>query len=204
MPVRCLFQKQVMQEWRERFFLQGQLSVLILILVSIPPHVTAEAHERLSFCQKWRWQVTAKHACILCIWLCIKWHGAWLNGIHRTQCCGVRSSFKRHQPCQYCKYTTLVTNQNAPLKASHSCRISSEHSESARERRTALYKNNPLQQLHELWSLLCLFDVFQELINSLVCWLFTEYGSLPRFWSTERNKSYPITETHTQKHKDNL
>ena len=187
MPVRCLFQKQVMQEWRERFFLQGQLSVLILILVSIPPHVTAEAHERLSFCQKWRWQVTAKHSCILCIWLCIKWHGAWLNGIHRTQCCGVRSSFKRHQPCQYCKYTTLVTNQNAPLKASHSCRISSEHSESAQEQRTALYKNSPLQQLHEIVQELCESrggrPELSVLTSLLVSVDVTNYWTMLRHWS---------------------
>ena len=38
-----------------------------------------------SFCQKCRWQVTAKHAYTLCmLWLCMKWHGAWLDGVHRT------------------------------------------------------------------------------------------------------------------------
>ena len=37
-----------------------------------------------SFCQKCRWQVTAKHAYTLRMWLCMKWHGAWLYGVHRT------------------------------------------------------------------------------------------------------------------------
>ena len=37
-----------------------------------------------SFCQKCRWQVTAKHAYTLRMWLCMKWHGAWLHGVHRT------------------------------------------------------------------------------------------------------------------------
>ena len=35
---------------------------------------------RRSFCQKRRWQVTAKYACILRMRLCRKWHGAWLFG----------------------------------------------------------------------------------------------------------------------------
>ena len=41
-----------------------------------------------SFCQKCRWQVTAKHTYTLPMWLWMKWHcnlaGAWLNGVHRT------------------------------------------------------------------------------------------------------------------------
>ena len=48
-------------EWWENFVLQGQLSVLILISVSIPPHVTTVAYKKSqSFHQKCRWQVTAK------------------------------------------------------------------------------------------------------------------------------------------------
>ena len=74
-----------LQERWENFLLQGWLSVLTLILVSIPPHVTAVAHKRSqSFCQKCRWQVSAKHAYTLHMWLCMKWHGAWLYGVHRT------------------------------------------------------------------------------------------------------------------------
>ena len=43
------------------------------------PCVTTGACERSrSFCQKCRWQVTAKHAYTLCMWLRMKWHGAWL------------------------------------------------------------------------------------------------------------------------------
>ena len=49
------------------------------------PHVTTVARKRSqSFCQKCRWQVTAKHAYTLHMWLCMKWHGAWLYGVHRT------------------------------------------------------------------------------------------------------------------------
>ena len=67
------------------FLLQGWLSVLTLISVSFPPCVTAVARKRpQSFCQKCRWQVTAKHAYTLSMWLCMKWHGAWLYGVHRT------------------------------------------------------------------------------------------------------------------------
>ena len=49
------------------------------------PCVTAIARKRSrSFCQKCRWQVTAKHTYILHMWLCMKWHGAWSYGVHRT------------------------------------------------------------------------------------------------------------------------
>ena len=49
------------------------------------PRVTAVARKRSrSFCQKCRWQVTAKHAYTFPMWLCMKWHGAWLYGVHRT------------------------------------------------------------------------------------------------------------------------
>ena len=44
------------------------------------------------------------------------------------------SSFMWHQPCQRCKYTTSVDSQKTRYKkASHSCRITSERSESALE-----------------------------------------------------------------------
>ena len=36
----------------------------------------------------------------------MKWHGAWWYGVHRTHWDG--SSFMWHQPCQCCRYTTLV------------------------------------------------------------------------------------------------
>ena len=40
------------------------------------PRLTAVARKRpRSFCQKRRWQVTAKHAYTLRMWLCMKWHG---------------------------------------------------------------------------------------------------------------------------------
>ena len=59
------------------------------------PCVTAVACKRSrSFCQKCRWQVTAKYADTLHMWLCMKRHGAWLHGVHRTctemaaVCCG--------------------------------------------------------------------------------------------------------------------
>ena len=71
-----------LQEWRENFLLQGQLSVLTVISVSVPPPVARKRPR--SFRQKCRWQVIAKHAYTLRMWLCMKWHGAWLYGVHRT------------------------------------------------------------------------------------------------------------------------
>ena len=69
----------------------------LLFWYSFHPRVTAVARKRpRSFSQKCRWQVTAKHACTLRMWLCMKWHSAWLYGVHRTRRDG--SSFMWHQP----------------------------------------------------------------------------------------------------------
>ena len=104
-----------LQEQRENFLLQGQLSALILISVSVPPRVTTVACKRSwSFCQKRRWLATVKHACTWCMWLCMKWHGAWLYGVHRMHQDG--SSFRWHQPCQCHKYTTSVDIEKACYK----------------------------------------------------------------------------------------
>ena len=51
------------QERRENFLLLSQLCVLTLIRCPLHPRVTAVARKRpRSFCQKYRWQVTRKHA----------------------------------------------------------------------------------------------------------------------------------------------
>ena len=65
----------------------SRVSSLCWLIFRYPfhPRVIAVAHKRpRSFCQKCRWQVTAKHAYTLRMWLCIKWHGACLYGVHRT------------------------------------------------------------------------------------------------------------------------
>jgi len=50
-------------------------------LLTYPPRVTALAHKRSwPFCQKCKWQVTAKHTCNLCMWLGMKWHCELLHG----------------------------------------------------------------------------------------------------------------------------
>ena len=78
--------------------------------------ISAVARKRpWSFCQKCRWQVTAKYAGTLRMWLCTKWHGAWLYGVHRTHRDG--SSFTWHQPCQRFKYTTYVDIQKRAIKS---------------------------------------------------------------------------------------
>ena len=92
------------------FFSRVNFLCWLLFRYPFHPRVTAVARKRpRSFCQKRRWQVTAKHAYTLRMWLCMKWHGAWLYGVHRTRRDG--SSFLWHQPCQRCKYTTSVDIQ---------------------------------------------------------------------------------------------
>ena len=60
----------------DRFYIALiELSVYIYTIFRYPfhPRVTAVARKRSrSFCQKCRWQVTAKHAYTLRMWLCMK------------------------------------------------------------------------------------------------------------------------------------
>ena len=97
-----------------------------------------------SFCQKCRWQVTAKHAYTLCmLWLCMKWHGAWLDGVHRTCAetgtvsCGTSHASAVNPPLWW-------NLKKKKKRASHSCRIACEHMQRvcSRERRTALCKHS--------------------------------------------------------------
>ena len=68
------------------FFSRVNFLCWLLFRYLFHPRVTTVARKRSqSFCQKHRWQVTAKHAYTLCMWLCMKWHGAWLYGVHRTR-----------------------------------------------------------------------------------------------------------------------
>ena len=126
------------------FFSRVNFLCWLLFRYPFHPRVTAVARKRPRLsCQKRRWQVTAKHAYTLRMWLCMKWHGAWLYGVHRTRRDWLSGSrFSWHQPCQRCKYTTSVDIQKRAIKTIHSCRITCERSESVRERRIALYKSD--------------------------------------------------------------
>ena len=58
------------------FFSRVNFLCWLLFRYPFHPRITAVARKRSrSFCQKCRWQVTAKHAYTLCMWLCMKWHG---------------------------------------------------------------------------------------------------------------------------------
>ena len=101
---------------RRIFFSRVNFLCWLLFWYPLHPRVTAVARKRpRSFCQKCRWQVTAKHTCTLCMWLCMKWHGAWLYGVHRMRRDG--SSFMWHQPFQRCKYTTSMDIQKHAIKS---------------------------------------------------------------------------------------
>ena len=70
---------------RRSFFSMVDFLCWLLFRYLVHPCVTAAARKRpRSFCQKCRWQVIAKHAYTLRMWLCMKWHGAWLYGAHST------------------------------------------------------------------------------------------------------------------------
>ena len=108
--------------WNGRRIFFSRVNFLCWLLFRYPfqPRITAVAHKRSrSFCQKCRWQVTAKHAYTLGTWLCMKWHGAWLYGVHRAcaETAAVTCGTSHLTAKQCCKYTTSVDIQNALLKA---------------------------------------------------------------------------------------
>ena len=79
------------------------------------PCVTKVAHKRSwSFCQKCRWQVTAKHTSTLCMWLNL--HEVTWHGVHNAPI-----SLGMHQPCNnqtiLDTHTTSVDIQNMLQKA---------------------------------------------------------------------------------------
>ena len=132
--------------WSGGRIFYSRVNFLCWLLFRYPfhPRVTAVARKRpWSFCQKRRWQVTAKHAYTLHMalhevtWCMVVW--CTQNAQRLNLSC---SRFLWHQPCQHCKYTTSVDIQNRTTKTIHSCRITCERSESARERRIALYQSD--------------------------------------------------------------
>ena len=130
-PSQLLQQQWPMHQWLERrtrdwkvagsnpcrsggriFFFKVDFLCWLLFRYPFYPRVTAVARKKSrSFCQKCRWQVTAKHAYTLRLWLCMKWYGAWLYGVHSTcaetaavSCGTLRWIFKKT------RYKNLVTH----------------------------------------------------------------------------------------------
>ena len=79
----------------------------------------------------------------------MKWHGAWLYGVHRgcaemaTVSCGTSNASAVSTPL---RWIFEGGKKKRKKEASHSYRITCECNESARERRTALYKSDQQQQ----------------------------------------------------------
>ena len=93
-----------LQEWRENF-LRVNFLCWLLFRYLFHPHVTAVALKRpWSFCQKCRWQVTAKHAYTLHMWLCMKWHGCMVYTEHAEMeavSCGTSHASTVSTPLQW-------------------------------------------------------------------------------------------------------
>ena len=68
------------KQW-ENVLLRSQLSVLTLFQYPFHPNATTVTYKRSGlYCHKCRWQVSAKHTCILHTWLQIKWHCKLVHG----------------------------------------------------------------------------------------------------------------------------
>ena len=139
---------------RQNLLLQGQLPVLTgstfcadsyFSIRSTPVLPQQHVKKSRSCCQKCRsgrLRYTRMHNTYVALhevtWCMVVW---CTQNLRRDG-----SSFMWHQPCQCCKYTTSVDSKTR-YKAIHSCRITCERNESARERRIALYKSDE-QHLH--------------------------------------------------------
>ena len=127
--------------WSGRIIFFSRVDFLCWLLFQylFHPRVTTVARKRFqSFCQKCRWQVTAKtriHLTYVALhevtWCMVVW---CTQNLHRDSC-----SFMWHQPCKRCKNTTSVDIQKTHYKASHSCRTTRKRSESAQESREWRY-----------------------------------------------------------------
>ena len=133
--------------WSGGIIFFSRVDFLCWLLFRYPfyPRVTAVARKRSrSFCQKCRWQVTAKHANTLRMWLCMKWHGPWLYGVHRTCAetaavsCSTSHASAVSTPLRWIfrkRAIKLVTHVDH-MRAQWVC---------SRERRIALYKRSSIQ-----------------------------------------------------------
>ena len=83
------------------FFSRVNFLCWLLFQYPFHPRVTAVARKRsLSFCQKSRWQVPAKHTYTLPMWLWMKWHCNLVHGwMVYTELAPKRQHFTWHQPC---------------------------------------------------------------------------------------------------------
>ena len=138
------------------FFSRVNFPCWLLFWYPFQPRVTAVACQRSwSFCEKCRWQVTAKHTYTLRMWLHIKWHCKLVHVcIVYTE--PVLRWWQFHMaPAKQLPNSTVSTPLQLKKKfkdrkksavkketvahlESHWCKCS----ESAREQRVALYKSN--------------------------------------------------------------
>ena len=118
------------------FFSRVDFLCWFLFRYPFHPRVTTAARKRPQpFCQKRRWQVTAKHAYTLCMWLCMKWHEAWLYGVHRTWAemaavsCGTSHASAVGTPLQWIfkKRTIKLVTHRTTCERSESAQESGEY-----------------------------------------------------------------------------
>ena len=126
------------------FFSRVDFLCWLLFRYPFHPRVTAVARKRSrSFCQKCRWQVTAKHAYTLRIWLCLKWHGAWLYGVHRTCAEMAAVSYGTSHASAVSTPLRWIVKNKICYKASHSSRTTCHSSGAVWESRWTSWAVRP-------------------------------------------------------------
>ena len=83
---KCCDRRQVLKNWIKIMCIKINSYTQSLSSPALPvkKHTGNVAREHRCSQRYSAKSVTAKHAYTLCMWLCMKWHGAWLYGVHRT------------------------------------------------------------------------------------------------------------------------
>ena len=108
------------------FFSRVNFLCWLLFWYPFHPCVTAVACKRSqSFCQKCRWQVTAKHTYTLPIWLWMKWHRNLVEWCTQNlrQNGSIARGTSHATTTEHYQYTTSVNINNTRNKRIHSFRI---------------------------------------------------------------------------------
>ena len=137
------------------------------------------------------------------------WHSAWLYGVHITctemaaVSCGTSHADAVSTPLWW-------IFKNALQKASHSCRITCEHSESAWEWRIVLYKSSHHHHHHHhIWCslLICLSDFGPGYAFDPKLLTITEGDCVKWVWTTPpfvRGIQYSIIQTANDTSKETM
>ena len=127
--------------------------------------------------------VTAKHSYTLRVWLCMKWHGAWLYGVHRPCAetagvlCGTSHASAVSTPLR------RIFKKNAMLLLLSWCLMSSDVIWHIRDKLWPMPKHGSIRKVYACLAVTCHLHFWQNDRDFLRATVVT------RGWNGHRNKS---------------